>query len=92
VLLGIRKRADFSEATVKMEIGDVVVFYTDGVTEARNSAGEMFGTSRLAAAVAERRAHDAEHVVDGVLAALDRFAEGTPRDDDLTVVVMKYVG
>ena len=92
VLLGIRKRADFSEAKVRMETGDVVVFYTDGITEARNGAGEMFGAERLAEAVTMHRADDPEIMVDGVLAALDRFAGDTPRDDDLTIVVMKYVG
>jgi serine phosphatase RsbU (regulator of sigma subunit) len=92
VLLGINKRAAFSEATVNMELGDSIVFYTDGVTEARNGAGEMYGADRLAESIAMHGADDPEIVVDSVLAALDRFSAGTPRDDDLTIVVMKLVG
>lgn len=91
VLLGIRKEARFAEARLDMQTGDIVVFYTDGVTETRNDAGEMFGCDRLADAVVSHRAEDPEMMVDAVLAALDRYSGAAPREDDVTIVIMKLV-
>ena len=91
VLPGVDKEARFAEVTLRMRIGDVVVFYTDGITETRNGAGEMFGRDRLAETVAAHRADDPETIVESVVVALDRFSGTTPRDDDLTVVVMKLI-
>ena len=88
-LLGLARRADFGEVSVEMGPGDIVVFYTDGVTESRNPSGELFGRDRLGQAVLEHRSGDPEALVAGIFAALDRFAQGTPREDDITVVVMK---
>ena len=88
-LLGLARRADFAEVSVEMRPGDIVVFYTDGATESRNGSGEFFGRDRLGQAVLEHRSADPEALVAGIFAALDRFAQGAPRDDDITVVVMK---
>jgi sigma-B regulation protein RsbU (phosphoserine phosphatase) len=91
VLLGFRKQADFSEVKLTLEAADIVVLYTDGVTETRNLAGEMFGTDRFCRAVTAHRSEDPEQVIDGVLAALESFAGAAQREDDLTLVVMKLV-
>jgi serine phosphatase RsbU (regulator of sigma subunit) len=89
VLLGVERDARFSEVKVALGEGDIVVFYTDGITETQDARGELFGTARLGEAVVAHRDRDAEGVVDGVLATLERFAEAAPREDDLTIVVMK---
>ena len=89
MLLGIRKDVDFSEVKVTLLAGDVVVFYTDGITEMQNAAGEMFGVERLGQVVKAYRAEDPETLVAGVLAALDGFAGATQREDDLTIVAMQ---
>jgi len=88
-LLGIDKVSDFTDVRVKLETGDIVVFYTDGITEMQNASGAMFGVERLGEAVAANRAADPETLVARVLATLDGFAEGTLPEDDLTIVVMK---
>ena len=90
-LLGLARRAEFAEVSVEMRPGDIVVFYTDGVTETRNRSGDLFGRDRLGQAVLEHRSEDPEALVAGIFAALHRFAQGTPREDDVTVVVMKLV-
>ncbi len=74
---------------VKLHTGDIVVFYTDGITEAQNGDGEMFGLERLGKAVAVNRAAEPEALVARVLEELETFAGGTPPDDDVTIVVMK---
>ena len=77
---------------MKLETGDIVVFYTDGITEMENAAGEMFGAERLGQAVTAHRADDPETMVSNVLGTLERFGGGAQHEDDLTLVVMKLTG
>jgi sigma-B regulation protein RsbU (phosphoserine phosphatase) len=89
LLLGAQKEVDFGEVIVKLAAGDIVVLYTDGVTETRNESGEAFGRSRLEQAVILHRTDDAETAIERLFADLESFAGATPRDDDVTLVVMK---
>jgi serine phosphatase RsbU (regulator of sigma subunit) len=88
-LLGVNKDTAFTNLEVMLQTGDIVVFYTDGITETQNKTGEMFGVGRLGEAVVTHRAEDPEILIAGVLAALDGFAGGALPEDDLTIVVMK---
>jgi sigma-B regulation protein RsbU (phosphoserine phosphatase) len=89
LLLGLEKDAKFAEVTVKLAAGDMVVMYTDGVTETRNAAGAAFGRDRLEQGILAHRLVDAETAIDELFADLARFAGETPRDDDVTIVIMK---
>jgi serine phosphatase RsbU (regulator of sigma subunit) len=89
VLLGIDKDAQFAETKVALRSGDIVVFYTDGITETQDAAGELFGIARLGETVATHRDAEPEELIAAVLAARDRFAGGSPHEDDLTIVAMK---
>jgi sigma-B regulation protein RsbU (phosphoserine phosphatase) len=89
ILLGIRKDAEFSEVKVPLRAGDIVVFYTDGITETQNDADALFGIDRLARAVVTRRQQEPEMLIASVLAELSEFGGVRQRDDDLTIVVMK---
>jgi sigma-B regulation protein RsbU (phosphoserine phosphatase) len=89
MLLGMEKAVRFSEAIVALRRGDIVVFYTDGITERENEAGEMFGLDRLKTAVIEHRDQDPEALIASVLDVLDRFAGAKPHADDVTIVAMK---
>jgi len=88
-LLGIEKQTDFVDVKVQLHTGDIVVFYTDGITEARSPSGEMFGVERLGHAVAANRAAEPEEVVARVIEALETYTGGRPAEDDVTIVVMK---
>ena len=92
LLLGIKKDVTFTNVKVKLETGDIVVFYTDGITEMENQAGEAFGIGRLGEAVAKHRTEDPEVLVSRVFLALEDFAEKMQAEDDLTLVVMKLTG
>jgi serine phosphatase RsbU (regulator of sigma subunit) len=92
LLLGIEKDVAFADMKVKLEHGDIVVFYTDGITETENAAGEMFGVERLAQAVTAHRGDKPEAMVSNVLSTLERFGGGKEHEDDLTLVVMKLTG
>jgi sigma-B regulation protein RsbU (phosphoserine phosphatase) len=89
VLLGIERDAAFDEVRLTLAAGDIVVFYTDGITETQDAAAQLFGVERLGEAVVAHRERNAEGVVDGVLEALERFADGAQQEDDVTIVVMK---
>lgn len=89
LLLGVRRDVTFTNVKVTLLKGDIVAFYTDGITEMQNAAGEMFGAGRLGEALATHRAEDPEILVARVLATLDDFAGGALPEDDLTIVVMK---
>jgi sigma-B regulation protein RsbU (phosphoserine phosphatase) len=79
------------EVRVPLDPGDVLVFYTDGVTEAMNPKREPFGYQRLEAALAQTSHLPAEGVKKELLRRLDSFREGEDFGDDVTLVVAKIV-
>lgn len=79
-LLGILDEAEFTDEMVPLARGDVLVLFTDGLTEAR-SGRDFFGGSRLRDALADCAGRNARQVVAGVLAAVDEFSDGQQRDD-----------
>ncbi len=91
IALGVLEDVLLGEDQVRLEVGDILVCYTDGLTEAINGAEEAFGVGRLIDAVAAHREQSAEALVAGINGALLRFTERPPFDD-LTLVVIKRVG
>jgi sigma-B regulation protein RsbU (phosphoserine phosphatase) len=91
MMLGMQKVVQFVETVVPLRRGDVVVFYTDGITERESEQGEWFGVERLEQTVIAHRDEDAARLVASVLAAVDGFAGNKPRVDDATIVVMKAI-
>lgn len=81
-----------SEVDLQLQPGDVIVYYTDGLTDAENRAGAYFGESRLAQAVLEAGGKSAQMVAKHILDSVDIFCDGTPPFDDLTLVVVRYTG
>lgn len=72
-----------------LQPGDYVVFFTDGITEARNPAGDFLDDEGLEAVIASRNWSSAEELLTAILMAVDEFADGAPQADDYTVVVMR---
>jgi serine phosphatase RsbU (regulator of sigma subunit) len=77
------------ELDVPLRPGDLLVAYTDGVTETMNAAREQFGPDRLHAVIEEHGHHEAEYVLWRIERALEAFRGGLPRGDDLTIVAVK---
>jgi serine phosphatase RsbU (regulator of sigma subunit) len=77
---------------LRFEPGDIMVYYTDGVTEAQNTQGEFFGEDRLAEVVMRCINLSAKEIVDAIVRAVDEFAYGMPPFDDQTIVVVCYTG
>lgn len=86
--LGIIQDTAYDCASVQLLPGDLLVLYTDGITEAMNPSGEQFDIHRLDSALANC-GNDASSLIDNVLAAVDTFTQGNPADDDRTLVVAK---
>jgi phosphoserine phosphatase RsbU/P len=72
--------------------GDLMVLYSDGCSEARNSAGEMFGVRRVGETLLEYAPQGAQAVANGLRRAVEAFAAGEEQGDDLTVLVVEYHG
>jgi sigma-B regulation protein RsbU (phosphoserine phosphatase) len=89
MILGILPMATYEESRVVMERGDILVLFSDGVTEAANPADEDFGEERLAALVASMRDQPADDIVNAIHSAVLDFSEGAPPADDITVVVAR---
>jgi sigma-B regulation protein RsbU (phosphoserine phosphatase) len=91
-VVGLLAMALFGQDTVQLDPGDVVVIFSDGVSEAMSTAGEEFGDARLLE-VAQAGVNDTvQGLVDRVIAAVRQFAKGAPQSDDITVMVLRYLG
>ncbi len=87
--LGVDETHPFDQRTVRLDPGDWIVFYTDGVTEAINSRDEEFGKDRLRREIFDKRRAPAAELVMGLNCALREFSGAAPQFDDITLVVMK---
>src|SRR6195256_5006688 len=87
--LGIMPNPDFREGDTQLHPGDVLVIYSDGVSEAVNPAGEEFGPTRLYETVARNMDASAAGIRDRIESALTKFCQGTPAADDITLVICK---
>jgi sigma-B regulation protein RsbU (phosphoserine phosphatase) len=90
--VGLLDSAEFAVAEWQLAPGDKVVIYSDGVTEAQNSAAEFFGKKRLQQVVAAQAAGNCLAIHDAIQEAVAAFTEGAAQSDDITVLVLEYVG
>jgi len=86
--LGIIDDEDYTDATVQLHPGDVLVLFTDGITESRNQSGELFGLDRLDHAIG-RCSNDTELVIRNILLAVEDFSDSAPPNDDQTLIVAR---
>lgn len=93
IVLGVLDDVRLEEREIEIAPGDVLVFYTDGVTESMNNSYEEFGVSRLKAAIATaltgQANPDARCVVDAILDAVRSFTGGAPQFDDFTLFIVR---
>jgi serine phosphatase RsbU (regulator of sigma subunit)/pSer/pThr/pTyr-binding forkhead associated (FHA) protein len=87
--VGITPFGDYREGWVEIEPGDVLVIYSDGVTESLNEQGEEFGEARLIEIVQKNRGRAAAGLRDRIDEALTRFVGKADSVDDLTLVILK---
>lgn len=89
VPIGISSKENCELASVGLTTGDVLVFYTDGITEAQNDAGEEFGTERLAALLQNGSSLSAEGLMNTILTGATDFCGQIGFVDDVTILIVK---
>jgi len=87
--MGVLPHMEVEERTAHLDPGDLLVLYTDGVTEASNAEGEMFGRERLKEVASAHRAQSAEDLVQTIDEAITAFVGDAPQFDDFTLVVAR---
>nr|WP_319537921.1 SpoIIE family protein phosphatase [uncultured Methanospirillum sp.] len=88
-IIGFMDGEDFFEKEITLQDGDLLVCYTDGVTEAKRSDGEMFGKKRLIQVVKSSREEPVHDINDMILAEISRFAGDAPQFDDISLLIVK---
>jgi sigma-B regulation protein RsbU (phosphoserine phosphatase) len=91
IALGVIDEVDLQSVRVDLKPGDVLVLYTDGVTEAINDREEEFGEERLLKIITENRTRPAQEILDRILSAITAFAGDRPQYDDITIMILRAV-
>jgi sigma-B regulation protein RsbU (phosphoserine phosphatase) len=89
VILGAFDRIELEEREIEVEPGDLLVFYTDGVTEAMDANGELFGKRRLQAVVGTDAGASAQQLLEAVVDAVQAFTGPDSQSDDIALLVVK---
>lgn len=87
--LGLLPQLPFQEETVRLQNGDLLALYSDGVVEAQNSAEQEFEEARLLHSLSEARHNRAEEIVERIFQDVTQFAGSAPQYDDITVMLAK---
>jgi phosphoserine phosphatase RsbU/P len=88
-VIGLMDGCCYRQGRIVLESDDVLVAYTDGISEAMNAADEEWGEERLVDAVSANRLTTARTLIDRIMIAADGFVAGAPQHDDMTLVVVR---
>jgi serine phosphatase RsbU (regulator of sigma subunit) len=89
IALGVLPEVNIKTRSIRLERGDTLIMYTDGVSEAMNEDYDEFGMERLYLTARAARKHDAQSIVHAISDSIHDHAGGTPQFDDVTLVVLK---
>lgn len=88
--VGLVPEAEYTAACLKLEPGDTLVLFSDGVTEAMDPEDEMFGMSRLGEVLSDKHDVPLDHLQKCVLESVENFVRGARQADDLTLLLVRY--
>ncbi|MGL4998779.1 MAG: SpoIIE family protein phosphatase [Cetobacterium sp.] len=89
VAIGFLDDYNYKQGEIKLNIGDVVIYYTDGITEAENINKDLFGIERLKNILMETSSLSSKEIKKRLLAEVNSFQNGCEQNDDITFVVIK---
>jgi serine phosphatase RsbU (regulator of sigma subunit) len=92
LILGLFEHATFEEDTMTLHPGDLLVAFSDGVTEALSASGEEYGEDRLFACVEANRQTSTREILDAIFASVREFSVGAVQSDDVTALVVRFDG
>ena len=90
--MGLFSGATYSDEHTRLDPGDVLVVYSDGVTEALNPASEEYGDARLADVTSAHLSEPLDQFLQTIITSVQTFANGASQSDDVTVLVLRYLG
>jgi sigma-B regulation protein RsbU (phosphoserine phosphatase) len=91
-ILGLFELATFEEDTITVEPGDILVAFSDGVTEALSASGDEYGEDRLIACVEAEKGKSLQELLDAIFISVREFCTGAVQSDDVTALVLRYDG
>ena len=91
-VVGLLPILSYQEANVSLEDGDMLVAFTDGISEAMNPRNEEWGEDRLIESAWRIYGSTAQQAMNELLASADRFASGATQHDDMTIIVARVLG
>jgi sigma-B regulation protein RsbU (phosphoserine phosphatase) len=91
IALGVVDEITLQSVKITLQPGDLVILYTDGVTEASDEKDDMYGTERLTACVETNRARSSREIIDAIVRDVTAFAGNQPQFDDITIMVLKVL-
>jgi sigma-B regulation protein RsbU (phosphoserine phosphatase) len=89
--LGLFPNVEYEEFTLSTQPGDMIIFFSDGIVDAENASGEMFGTDRLSRVLEAQVEPTAASTVEVILKAVSDFQAGVEHFDDETIVVLRVL-
>jgi sigma-B regulation protein RsbU (phosphoserine phosphatase) len=89
IVLGALENREYYSRTVSIGPGDIIVMYTDGVTESINAQEELFGEDRLNAVILKNARLSAQGILEKILLAVQEFTGDMPQFDDITLLIIK---
>jgi CheY-like chemotaxis protein len=87
--MGVSEDARWQQKSLRLEVGDLLLLYTDGISEAQNPGGASYGEERLLEVVLSKAMESANQIREAVLDDVRRFMGNSPRQDDIAIVVIK---
>jgi sigma-B regulation protein RsbU (phosphoserine phosphatase) len=92
LVVGAMPHISYETQAINLAPGDTLFLYTDGVTEAMNGQGELYGTDRLTRCLDRLNGNSVYDLIHGVKADIEAHAQGTPQSDDITMLALRYNG
>ncbi len=89
IALGVMQDIELEEKEISLGEGDIVILYTDEVTESINNKEEQFGQRRLIQVIEEGRNLPAQELIERIQQEVTAFSEGQPQFDDFTLMILK---
>jgi sigma-B regulation protein RsbU (phosphoserine phosphatase) len=91
LIVGIAPSVPYEEATIKLKPNDVLVIFSDGITEAMNKEEEEFDEPRLLELLKANKDKSSEELIELIISEVNNFTKGQPQSDDMTIVIIKRV-
>ncbi|MCZ6703388.1 MAG: PP2C family protein-serine/threonine phosphatase, partial [Ignavibacteria bacterium] len=89
LILGFQPDSSYLEGSIPFHPDDTLVLYSDGITEAMDDKNEEFGEERLTGLIIKYKSEDIYKLIDRIIDEVNKFSDGTPQSDDMTLMIIK---